>query len=95
MFAAALWNQSSRRLVLVRDRMGIKPLYFPRRAGEIFFGSEFKTILLHPEIDRRMDPAGLDRYLAMNYIAGPHTLVEGIEKWPPGIGSNGATGGSQ
>ena len=84
MFAAALWSESSNRLVLVRDRMGIKPLYFARRADEMYFGSELKTILLHPEIERRIDPAGLDRYLAMNYAAGSHTLVEGIEKLPPG-----------
>jgi asparagine synthase (glutamine-hydrolysing) len=84
MFAAAFWNQSERRLVLVRDRMGIKPLYFARRANEIYFGSELKTILLHPEIERRIDPAGLDRYLSMNYVAGSHTLVDGIEKLPPG-----------
>ena len=84
MFAAAFWNQAARRLVLARDRMGIKPLYFSRRGGEIYFGSELKTILLHPEIERRIDPEGLDRYLSMNYISGARTLVEGIEKLPPG-----------
>lgn len=84
MFAAGLWTESSRRLVLARDRVGIKPLYFARREGEIYFGSELKTILLHPEIERRIDPAGLDYYLSMNYVVGPHTLVEGIEKLQPG-----------
>ena len=84
MFAAALWTESARRLVLARDRMGIKPLYFARQNGEIYFGSELKAILLHPEIDRRMSAAGLDRYVSLNYIPGPHTLIDGIEKLPPG-----------
>jgi len=84
MFAAALWSQSRRRLILVRDRMGIKPLYYSRHRGEIYFGSELKAILLHPEIERRMDSAGLDHYLSLNYVPGPHTLIEGIQKLPPG-----------
>ena len=50
MFAAALWTESKRRLVLVRDRMGIKPLYFAKQNGNLYFGSEVKTILPHPEI---------------------------------------------
>ncbi len=84
MFAAALWTESQRRLILVRDRLGIKPLYFSRRRDDIYFGSELKAILLHPEIDRRMNAEGLDHYLSLNYVPGPHTLVDGIEKLPPG-----------
>ncbi len=84
MFAVALWTESSRRLVLARDRMGIKQLYYHERRGDLFFGSELKAILLHPEIDRTLDPQGLDRYLSLNYVPGPCTLVEGIHKLPPG-----------
>lgn len=84
MYAAALWNEDQRRLVLVRDRMGIKPLYFARAGRDLYFGSELKTILAHPQIERRLDAAALDRYLSVNYSPGPHTLVEGIEKLPPG-----------
>jgi asparagine synthase (glutamine-hydrolysing) len=84
MFAAAFWTQSRRRLVLVRDRMGIKPLYFARLNGNIYFGSEVKTILHHPEISRRLSKLSLDRYLSMNYVPGPDTMIEGIEKLPPG-----------
>ena len=84
MFAAAFWTQSKKRLVLVRDHMGIKPLYFARRRQNIYFGSELKAILLHPEIDRSMDLAGLTDYLSLNYVPGPRTLVEGVEKVPPG-----------
>jgi asparagine synthase (glutamine-hydrolysing) len=84
MFGAALWTESSKRLVLARDRVGIKPVYFARRGKDIFFGSELKAILIHPEIDRRLSMAGLDCYLSLNYVPCPWTLVEGIEKLPPG-----------
>lgn len=84
MFAAAFWVESQRRLVLVRDRMGIKPLYIAERNGDLYFGSEMKAILLHPEFDRRISAAGLHRFLSFNYVPGPLTLVEGIEKLPPG-----------
>lgn len=84
MFAVALWVESTGRLVLARDRMGIKPLYIARRGGDIFFGSELKAILIHPEIDRRLSLPGLDCYLSLNYVPCPWTLVEGIEKLPPG-----------
>ncbi len=84
MFAAAFWVQSKRRLVLVRDHVGIKPLYFARLRENIYFGSELKAILHHPEIGRCIDLAGLTDYLSLNYVPGPRTLVEGIEKLPPG-----------
>ncbi len=84
MFAAGLWTESARRLVLVRDRMGIKPLYFAKRTQDIYFGSEVKTILLHPEINRKINRLSLDRYLSLNYIPGSQTMIEGIEKLPPG-----------
>jgi asparagine synthase (glutamine-hydrolysing) len=84
MFAVALWTESSRRLVLARDRVGIKPLYIAFRGKDILFGSELKAIFVHPEIDRRLSRQGLDCYLALNYVPGPWTLVEGIEKLQPG-----------
>ena len=84
MFAVALWTKSQKRLVLARDRMGIKPLYFMRRGEDLFFGSELKAILIHPEIERRLSLPGLDCYLSLNYVPCPWTLVEGIEKLPPG-----------
>ena len=84
MFGVALWTESTRRLVLARDRMGIKPLYFTRRGGDIYFGSELKAILIHPEIERRLSLSGLDCYLSLNYVPRPWTLVDGIEKLAPG-----------
>jgi asparagine synthase (glutamine-hydrolysing) len=84
MFAIALWTESRKRLVLARDRMGIKPLYIARYGADLFFGSELKNIFVHPEFDRRLSLAGLDCYLSLNYVPAPWTLVEGIEKLRPG-----------
>jgi asparagine synthase (glutamine-hydrolysing) len=84
MFALAVWCQDARRLVLARDRLGIKPLYFNLRGGELYFGSELKTIFAHPEFTRELDFTGLQYYLSLNYVPCPHTLVRGIEKLPPG-----------
>jgi asparagine synthase (glutamine-hydrolysing) len=84
MFAVALWRESQKRLVLCRDRLGIKPLYYYRHGSEIIFGSELKAILEHPEVERRLDLAGLNHYLSLNYVPCPHTLIEGIRKLPPG-----------
>lgn len=84
MFAVALWQETERRLVLARDRIGIKPLYVARRGEDIYFGSELKTLFVHPEIERRIDPAGLDCYLSLNYVPCPYTLIEGVEKLRPG-----------
>jgi asparagine synthase (glutamine-hydrolysing) len=84
MFAFAIWDEPANRIFLARDRMGIKPLYFARHGEDIFFGSELKAIFVHPEINRKLSLAGLNCYLATNYVASPWTLVDGIEKVPPG-----------
>ena len=84
MFAVALWTESSRRLMLARDRMGIKPLYYYRRGDNLYFGSELKALFEHPDVPRRLDFEALGTYLSVNYVPGPHTLIEGIRKLPPG-----------
>jgi len=84
MFAAAIWRRSRRRLVLVRDRLGIKPLYYLPRGGQLYFGSELKAILVHPEAERRLNLEGLDHFLTLNYVPCPHTLIAGVRKLPPG-----------
>lgn len=84
MFAAAIWVETEKRLVLVRDRVGIKPLYICKRGEDIYFGSELKALFAHPEIPRELDLTALHYYLALNYVPGPRTLVKGIEKLPPG-----------
>ncbi|HZD31840.1 MAG TPA: asparagine synthetase B, partial [Candidatus Angelobacter sp.] len=84
MFAIAIWVQSQRRLVLARDRMGIKPLYYFQRDGEVYFGSELKCIFANPDVPRRICLAGLNCYISLNYVPAPYTLVEGITKLLPG-----------
>jgi asparagine synthase (glutamine-hydrolysing) len=84
MFGVALWRESNRRLVLARDRMGIKPLYFCRKGYDIYFSSELKGILCHPDVERTLDLEGLNCYLRVNYVPAPFTLVQGIEKLLPG-----------
>ena len=84
MFAVALWRKSTGRLILARDRMGIKPLYVAQYGEDLLFGSELKAILVHPEVERRLSMEGLDCYLSLNYVPCPWTLVNGVEKLPPG-----------
>jgi asparagine synthase (glutamine-hydrolysing) len=84
MFGIAIWVQSEGRLVLARDRMGIKPLYYCVHDSEIYFGSELKTIFAHPHVPRSICLDGLNAYLSLNYVPGPYTLVEGISKLMPG-----------
>jgi asparagine synthase (glutamine-hydrolysing) len=84
MFAIAIWVRSEGRLILARDRMGIKPLYYCLQDGEIYFGSELKCILLHPAVRREICLSGLNCFLSLNYVPGPLTLVEGIVKLMPG-----------
>ena len=84
MFAAALWVEGEQRLVLVRDRMGIKPLYYYRRGDDVYFGSELKAILEHEDVPRQLDLGALEDYLSVNYVPGEQTLIQGIRKIPPG-----------
>ncbi|HEX6201251.1 MAG TPA: asparagine synthase (glutamine-hydrolyzing) [Thermoanaerobaculia bacterium] len=84
MFAFALWDERRRRLVLVRDRLGIKPLYYHARPGLLAFASEVKALLEHPGVPRELDPEALDLYLSLRYVPGPRTLFRGIRKLQPG-----------
>jgi asparagine synthase (glutamine-hydrolysing) len=83
MYAIALWDSNHQRLVLVRDRVGKKPLYVRREANRILFASEIKSILEDESVPRRIDPEALDQYLALGYVPAPKTLFEGIEKVLP------------
>jgi asparagine synthase (glutamine-hydrolysing) len=83
MFALALWDGRSRRLVLARDRMGQKPLYYAELpGGGLAFGSEPKALLVHPGVRRALDPAGLARYLFYEYLPAPHSIWAGMHKLP-------------
>jgi len=84
MFAVAFWREREDRLVIVRDRLGIKPLYYTIHQGNLHFASELKAIFEHPEIPRRISHQALSYYLSLNYVPSPYTLVEGIQKLPAG-----------
>ena len=84
MFAFALWDAASRRLVLSRDRLGIKPVYYTAQDGRLIFASEIKAILAIEGIERRVDLEALDAYLSLRYVPGPKTLFKNIFKLQPG-----------
>ncbi len=84
MFAVAIWTQSEKRLILARDRAGIKPLYYRLDGPEIYFGSELKCIFAHEDLPRKISIPGLNCFLSLNYVPGPLTLVDGILKVMPG-----------
>lgn len=84
MFAIAIWDSIKRQLILARDRIGVKPLYYARQNGQIIFGSEIKAILQHPSIERDVDETALYHYLTFLTTPSPQTLFRGIEKLPPG-----------
>ncbi len=84
MFAMAIWSERDRRLLLARDRLGIKPLYIRRVGRDLVFGSELKVLFEHPGVTRRLDQAALSDFLSLLYVPAPRTLVEGIEKLPSG-----------
>jgi asparagine synthase (glutamine-hydrolysing) len=84
MFAIALWDARQRRLLLTRDRVGIKPLYYSLRHGNLYFGSEVKCILAADGSARETDPRGVDQLLTLEYTASPTTLFKDVRKLPPG-----------
>lgn len=83
MFGIALWDVKRRRLVLVRDRIGEKPLYYAQDEQGLLFGSEIKAIL-QSRRQRAVDPQSVCDFLAAGYVAGPRTFYRGIHKLPPG-----------
>ena len=84
MFAIALWDEPRQRLVLVRDRIGIKPIYYTITNGKFIFGSEIKALLQHPDVHREMDEEALSHYLTFLIPPAPHTLFKNIYKLEAG-----------
>jgi asparagine synthase (glutamine-hydrolysing) len=84
MFAFAAWDRRRRRLMLARDRLGIKPLYYHVGRDFLAFASEIKALLVHPGVPREIDPDALDLYLSLRYVPGPRTMFRGIAKLQPG-----------
>jgi asparagine synthase (glutamine-hydrolysing) len=83
-FAIGLWDEDARRLVLARDRVGVKPLYYTLTAGRLIFASEIKAILEHPSFTPDIDEAALYHYLTFMTTPAPQTLFAGIQKLPAG-----------
>jgi asparagine synthase (glutamine-hydrolysing) len=85
MFAFALWDGRRRRLLLVRDRIGVKPLYYTLLGdGTIVFGSELKAVIAHPGVRRELDPRALDLFLTVEYVPAPLSIFKKIYKLPAG-----------
>ncbi len=84
MFAFGIWDEARRRLVLARDRMGKKPLYYTVAAGRLLFASEIKALLAHPDVARRLDLVAMNEYLTFSNVPEPRTMFEGIRKLPAG-----------
>ncbi len=82
-FAFALWDSSRKRLLLVRDYFGIKPLHYYFDGNTLRFGSEIKAILQDPAVPRQVDFQALHYFLNLRYIPGERTLFEGIKRLPP------------
>ena len=83
MFAAALWDEKRQRLVLVRDRLGKKPLYWRLENGRMSYGSELKALLADPATSMEIDQEGLALYLQYQYIPSPKTIFKNVYKLPP------------
>jgi asparagine synthase (glutamine-hydrolysing) len=84
MFAFALWDEHKQFLLLARDRVGIKPLYYTNTGRALVFASEIKSLLADPSVGRRINPCAIDRFLTYYYLPGNETLFEGIYKLDPG-----------
>ncbi len=84
MFAIALWDRRERTLTLIRDRLGIKPLYWAKFGKLFLFGSELKALRAHPGWVPRIDRNAVAAFMRHNYIPAPHTIYQGVHKLEPG-----------
>lgn len=84
MFAIALWDRQERELKLIRDRLGIKPLYYGWHGATLLFGSELKALRAYPDFNPEIDRNALCLYLRCSYVPAPHSIYKGIYKLLPG-----------
>jgi asparagine synthase (glutamine-hydrolysing) len=84
MFAFALWDRNKRRLLLARDRVGQKPLYYTESKGRLYFGSEIKQLLISDTVGRDLSYESLNTYLSVGYVPGPQTFFKNIWSLMPG-----------
>lgn len=83
-FGLAVWHEPSQTLVLARDRLGVKPLYYALLPDQIVFASELGAMLAHPALPRELDLDGLSAYLAHEWVPAPQSIVRAVRKLPPG-----------
>jgi asparagine synthase (glutamine-hydrolysing) len=83
MFAIAIYDLNKKELILARDRLGIKPLYYTLQHGEFLFASELKALLKYPDLDKTISYKALSDYLTLLYVPSPETIFENIYKLPP------------
>ncbi len=83
MFAIAIWDDRKQSMLLARDRVGIKPLFYARHEHGLVFASEIKAIFIHKAIEKRIDLPMIDAYLALGYVPRPDTIFEGIHMLSP------------
>jgi len=84
MFAFAVWDDRSQRLIIGRDRLGKKPLYYWHGGSRLVFGSEIKAVLADPRVPRALDDSAIPAYLTFGYVPTPRTFFDGVRSLPPG-----------
>src|SRR5262249_17183202 len=84
MFSFAVWDSLRRKLLLARDRIGVKPMYYAAPPGHFLFGSEIKALLAHPSLSARLDEDALSLYLPFAAVPAPNTLFQRVRKLGPG-----------
>jgi asparagine synthase (glutamine-hydrolysing) len=84
MFGLAVWHEPSQTLVLARDRLGVKPLYYALLPDQLVFASELKAMLAHPAVSRELDLDALSAYLAHEWVPAPQSILRSVRKLPPG-----------
>jgi len=84
MFAFAMWDKKDKKLILCRDRIGVKPLYYYYKNGLFMFASELKAFHKHPKFEKKLNLTGLSLYLKYGYIPAPYSIFENVHKLKPG-----------
>ena len=82
-FAFAIWDARRRQLMLARDRMGVRPLFYAQRGGALYFASEVKALLQVPGIEAELDPIALDQIFTFWFPLAPRTIFKGVSELPP------------
>ncbi len=84
MFSIAIWDRNRKQLVLARDRLGKKPLFYQFHEGQLLFGSELKALAASPTFRRELSPAAIDQFLTYQYVPHPNSIYQSARKLPPG-----------